>query len=125
MRHRGIGGITGFGNPNEPLLTNIGKITPEIAELIKDGIQLYFKEYGACDYDIYEDEITIGIEPAYQWEELKIVSINKDKDESYIKNGVAFGDYGSNVCFKTKHYKEYKNRCKFTKFVDRWHERLF
>jgi hypothetical protein len=81
---------------------------------------LYFKDYEGFDFQIDEDSITIGIEPAYQFGDLKIVNINKDKGKSYYQSGRAFGYWGSKICSKTKYYKDYVRSSKFKNFIDKW-----
>lgn len=122
MRHSMVSG-TGLGNPDPVLLDNKGgKIDSEFA---KDAFKTYFQEYDGFDFHITQDSITIGMEPAYQYERLKLVSIHKDKRKSYIQQGKAWGPYGSQIAKNTKVYGNYKNKSKFVKFVDRWHEVLF
>lgn len=121
MRHRLINSI-GFGNPSPVLLDNKGKINNDFA---MDALRTYFSKEFGFDFNITKNEIAIGIEPAYQYERLKIISINKDKSKSYIQTGKAWGPYGSQIAKNTKTYKEYKNKSKFVKFIDKWHPILF
>lgn len=124
MRHRmGIASYTGIGGNNSPvLLDNKGKINKIFA---KDVLKTYFEHWGGFDYTISDEEIKVGIEPAYFGEDLLIVAICKDKRFSYIQTGHAFGYWGSGIRSKTKYYKDYKKNCKFVKFVDKWHDLLF
>lgn len=121
MRHR-IVSVTGLGNPNPVILNNKGLIHKEFAN---DAIVNYFKEYNGFDFQTNEKYITIGIEPAYQYEKLKLISINKNKEESFIKTGKSWGPYGSDIVSNVKIYKNYKNKSKFVRFVDKWHPILF
>lgn len=121
MRHRMVTG-TGLGNPDAVLLDNKGKVNPEFAV---DAIVEYFHQEEGFDFQVSEDAITIGIEPAYQYDELKIVQINKEKNKSYLQRGKAWGPYGSQIAKNTRSYGEYKNKAKFVKFVDKWHAVLF
>lgn len=119
MRHRIVSG-TGLGNPSPEILDNNGVL---YGPFVKFAMKFYFPD--GFDFKIKDDEILIGFEPAYQYERLKIISINKDKDKSYIQNGKAWGGYGSQITKATRYYKDYKNKCKFTRFVDLWHNVLF
>ena len=121
MRHRIVQG-TGLGNPDPALLNNYGEINLEFGEA---AIKEYFDDIGGIDYHVTEDFVNVGIEPAYQYQKLKIISISKNKDESYIQTGKAWGPYGSGIARNTKYYKEYKRNCKFTRFVDKWYPILF
>jgi len=121
----GIAGMTGLGNPDSPLLNNKGKLFGPLKDFADDAVNLYFKDWGGCDYQWDQDRFTVGIEPAYQYERLKLVSINKDKGESFIQTGKAFGDYGSGIRSTTKKYNEYTKKSKFVRFIDKWHPKLF
>lgn len=121
MRHRIVSG-TGFGNPEPELLKNKGSLNKRFA---KAALKEYFEYWDGFDYDISEDVVKIGIEPAYQYDKLRIIEINRDKAKSSIRYGKAFGPYGSRLVGRTKLYSEYKYKSKFVKFVDEWHERLF
>ena len=125
MRHRITNLNTGLGNPLPELLDNKGKIPPKIKEMLKKATELYFKKWGGCDYSVEETGIKFGIEPAYQYENLKIIKIEKTKENSYIQTGRAFGSYGSGIRSTRKYYGEYEKCCKFTKFIDKWHSKLF
>ena len=126
MRHRiGIGAYTGLGNPDKEILSNKGTLTPLLKKLARETVRLYFKKWGGCDFDISENKITLGIEPAYQYEKLKIIRIHRDKEASFIRTGVAWGAWGSGIASKYKFYSDYKINGKFKKFVDRWHRKIF
>ncbi|MHA1676481.1 MAG: hypothetical protein ACTSU6_04815 [Candidatus Njordarchaeales archaeon] len=121
MHHRMATGF-GLGNPNQPQLNNIGKINNDLAE---NAIALYFQEEEGFDFTINDNYIMIGFEPAYQNDKLKIICISKDKGESFVRTGKAWGAYGTQIASNTKQYKDYKNKSKFVRFVDRWHKGLF
>lgn len=121
MRHRMILG-TGLGNPDSVLLDNKGTINSEFAE---DALSYYFNSEEGFDFQITDDSITIGIEPAYQYDRLKLISINKDIRKSYIKTGKAWGPYGSQIAANIKIYGNYKRKSKFVKFVNKWYPKLF
>jgi hypothetical protein len=121
MRRRMVSG-TGLGNPDPVLLYNKGKVNKEFAN---DAISLYFQDEEGFDFQIETDSVTIGIEPAYQYDELKIIQINRDKSKSYLQRGKAWGPYGSQIGKNTTVYGDHKKKGKFVKFVDKWHEVLF
>jgi hypothetical protein len=121
MRHRIVTG-TGFGNSAPVLLDNKGTINALFALA---ALKEYFGYEEGFDFQINKNYINIGREPGYQYERLKIISIHKDKDKSYIQTGKAWGPYGSQIVQNKKHYGEYKYNSKFVKFVDKWHEVLF
>lgn len=133
MRHRIVSG-TGLGNPDKEMLqnkwTNNAKLNTTIQIMLHEAINLWFKDIGGVDFEIQILEngkriaVDFGIEPAYQYDKLKIYSIDTDKDSSYYMQGKAWGDYGSGIAKTIKYYSDYKNNCKFKKFVDRWSNEL-
>lgn len=126
MRHRmGCANSTGLGNASPALLNNNGVLDSIIKKILKEAIELYFKKWEGCDYQIDQDKVLLGIEPAYQYENLKIICISKTKENSYIETGTAWEAYGSGIAKKRKYYGEYKNRSKFIKCIDKWHPKLF
>ena len=133
MRHRmGCAAQTGLGNPSQPLLKNKWADNEEINNVAKammsEAIDLWFKEYEGCDFNIdvgeKHIEVAMGIEPAYQLDPLKIVIINSNIQYSSFTTGIAYGYYGSNIVQKYKRYEEYKNNCKFKRFADKWSAEL-
>lgn len=122
MRHRIVHG-TGFGNPDPEILDNHGPKPPK--DLAEKVIELYFKDTEGFDYAWGKNTLRIGIEPAYQFDPLKVITIHKTKKKSTITTGHAFGCYGSGIRSKTKTYSEYKYKSKFVKFIDEAHLRLF
>jgi len=126
MRHR-IGGAshTGLGNPNNERLNNCGNLTKPIKSMMREAIKLYFPKYEYCDFDIEEGRIEFGIEPAYMYDREKIICIDRDKDRSWISDGKAWGAYGTDVVRTTRYYRDYKNKCKFTRFIDKWHKKIY
>lgn len=124
MRHR-ICGLIGLGNPSKEILNNSGKITKNIKTFFEESLKLYFKEYEGFDYNINPNSIMIGIEPSYQYDKLKIIKIDKDKNYSFIETGIAFGYYGSRICSTRKLYSDYKYNCKFKRFIDKYHKLIF
>ena len=124
MRHRMASG-TGLGNPEPPLMNNKWSSNEKINTFIKimgdEAIELYFKDYNGFDFQIGEDSVTIGIEPAYKFEKLKILHFNKDKDECYYQKGISWGYYGSDIVCETRRYKQYNRKSPFKNFVDKWY----
>lgn len=130
LRHRLTEGIyTGLGNPSAPILNNVWSKKESVNDFIKtmgdDAISLYFKDIGGFDFDISEDSITLGIEPAYKYDKLKLIHLEKNKDNCYYQTGIAFGYYGSDILSNTRYYKNYKKKCKFKDFIDKWYEEYY
>lgn len=131
MRHRlgDIGSQIGLGNPSAVLLDNKWSksetYNKKIKRMLKDGTGLYFKDIGGCDFTIIKDRIDFGIEPAYQFENLKIISVNKEIGLSFIQTGRAFDYYGSGIRSTIKYYKNYKLKSKFVRFIDKWHKAVY
>lgn len=121
MKHR-ISNVTGFGANAEVLLDNKGEINKDFAD---DAINKFFAEWEGFDFTAQNNIVSVGIEPTYQYDKLRIVTINKDKNHSTYTTGKSFGPYGSQVVSRTKIYSEYKRKSKFIKFVDKWHSILF
>lgn len=121
MRRR-IGGVTGMGNPDPVVLDNKGKLNKEFAD---EMLTLYFSEWEGYDFKVTKKSVAVGIEPSYQYEKLRILYISKDKGESYVWYGKAFGPYGSQIVGKKKFYKDYKLNSKFKRVVDKFHPILF
>lgn len=126
MKHRIGGGMTGLGNNAEVHLSNTGKRNKPFEQAVLDA---YFTKdgevEGGVDYESTKDYFTIGIEPSYQGDPLKIISIHRNKKDSYIARGQAFGYYGTGLRVTTKKYSDYRYEAKFVKFVNEWHEKLF
>jgi hypothetical protein len=120
MRHR-IAPYTGLGNPEPAQLMNQGKLNNEFAD---DALKTYFEDSG-FDFQVTDDAVVIGIEPSYQYDRMLIISINKEKNKSFMERGKAWGPYGSQVAKNTTVYADHKKKGKFVKFVDKWHQILF
>lgn len=124
MRHR-ICNMTGLGNSDPGILDNKGKLNKKYADAAYDE---YFSKQGQSDgfdFHVNENCVMVGIEPAYQYQRLLIVTIHRNKELSFIRDGYAWQGYGTGLRKKTKFYGEYTYSCKFTRFVDKWHRELF
>lgn len=121
MRHR-ISPHTGLGNPSPIILDNRGHLKKKYADFMLDG---YFKEHGGYDFKVTREFVDVGIEPSYQYDQLFIIRIHKNKKLSFIQRGKAWGLYGSQIVQRKKYYSEYKYKSKFTKMVDEFHGVLF
>lgn len=125
----GIASQTGLGNPSEELLKNQWSenkaYNKKIKEMMKEGIGLYFKDIGGCDFTIHHNRVEFGIEPAYRFDRLKIISINKEIGLSYIETGRALDLWGSGICSSSKFYRNYKLKSKFVRFINRWHKIIY
>lgn len=128
MRHRMVTG-TGLGNPSAPLIdgksTGSKKRDMLINECAKESHDLFFTKYGYCDAQSRTDEIRLGVEPAYQFDPLKVVSIQRVKEMSYLMTGKSFAAYGSGIRSTKKYYRDYKYNSKFKQLIDKWHPQLF
>ena len=128
MRQR-LSICTGLGNPNRCELENNFdfKSLPFCDELAKDLIDNFslIKKYKGFDFNIENDIVTFGIEPTYQGDRLEIIGVNlRNKQLSYWKKGIARGAYGTQICSTTRGYDMYKYKAKFTKFIDKWFDKL-
>lgn len=133
MRHRPTIG-TGLGNPEKCLMnnqwTNNELLNFTIRSMLSEATNLWFEDIGGIDFEIRllnnQKRIVIdfGIEPAYQFDKLRIYSIDTNKESSYYMQGKSWGAYGSGVVKTIKYYSDYKNNCKFIKFVDKWSKEL-
>lgn len=140
-RRMGMAGSTGLGISTPDHLINNWPTERRTHSLVRrclnDAVDKYFtksydfKGWGEpyvsawCDFAVSEEELKIGQEPSYKFEDLKIVCISRKKDDSYIQTGRAVGYWGSEWQSKTKYYKDYKYNSKFVRFVDRWHKILY
>jgi len=121
MKHRLVIS-NGLGMNTKVWLNNQGDFSAKVQ--FGDAALNYLGVDGV-DFQIEEDRVSIGIEPTYQYEKLKIITIHKDKSKSTITDGIAWGAYGSNVVFKTRSFQDFKYRSKFVRFVEEWHPKLF
>jgi hypothetical protein len=97
-----------------------------IRKAVKECYEIFgFEQHGYCDAGEEGDEIRLGFEPSYQYEDLKVIVIAKDKDYSRFITGRAWGSWGSQIASTTREYGDYKRRSKFVRFVDKWHPRLY
>jgi hypothetical protein len=128
-----IGNVTtGIGNPDPCILTNEWTsdegLNSLIKEMLDEAIQLYFKEYGGCDFqiEVKKDEIRVkfGIEPAYKFEKYKLIIISTNPEYSKYETGIAWGYYGSDIVKTRRKYLDYKYKSKFPTFIGRWTPKL-
>jgi len=122
MRHRiGIASNTGLGNLSSELMDNRGKVN---RTMLKEATTLFFSKWGGCDYSVKENGILMGIEPAYQYDYLKVIFLARDKGKSYFEQGRAWGAWGSEIASTRKYYADYKRKSKFVRFIDKWFKNL-
>ncbi len=123
MRPIILGNIsTGMGNPSPVLLNNTGKLRDDFYEA---AVLEYFQEWEGCDFQVSEQRVSVGVEPSYQFDELRIITICVDIGKSTFHTGKSWRSYGSAIAQRTKYYSDYKYSCKFTRFVNSWHPVLF
>ena len=131
MRRSGV--LTGIGNSEPELMDGQSTGNPELDKVInecaKDCYEQFFKgtrlDYEAIDAGANEYGITFGIEPAYKDWDLKVVVFMEDKSRCRYETGISRGWYGSQVCSTARYYGDYKKQSKFTRFIDKWHPKLF
>lgn len=129
MKRRMVTG-TGLGVSSPDLIsgqsTGNEKLDALLNEIAKDCYDTFgLEKYGYCDAGFEGDEARFGVEPSYKFDPLKLVIIAKEKDDSKYITGRAIGYYGSEVQSTVKEYGDYKKKSKFTRFVDKWHDKLF
>ena len=78
-----------------------------------------------CDAQYRYDIATFGVEPTYQYDKLKVINIHRTKKNSTFVTGIARGTYGSQIAETKYVYKNYTRDCKFIRFVDKWHPKLY
>jgi hypothetical protein len=118
MKHRLV--HNGLGANAEVLLDNQGRINKEFANAALDFLKLE-----GLDFQVGEHYVSVGIEPTYMYQPLKIITISRNKDDSTYVTGTAWGPYGSGIAKRVRRRGNYKKKSKFTKFVDEWHPFLF
>lgn len=131
MKHRiGIASSTYLGSGAVGLIS--GKNTSSkvknslLKRIAKDCYNTFsFEKFGYCDAGFDGNQARFGVEPAYQFDPLKMIVIHKNKEESQFVTGRAVGVWGSRIISKNKRYDEYLRNSKFTKFVDKWHDKIF
>lgn len=132
VRRSGV--LTGIGNPEPELMdgqsTGNKALDRVINQCAKDCYETFFKGTEMdCDgidagVDAY-DCIRFGIEPAYFGQNLKIINFLQNKAHCTYETGHAFGYYGSGIRSKIRYYESYTRSTKFTRFIDKWHPKLF
>lgn len=129
MRHRIGGQHTGLGNPVPEILRNEwskdDKLNRIVKAMLKEALELYFKKWGGLDFKITPNRIEFGIEPGYQYEKLKILTLDSMIGQSRYTQGIAWGAWGSELCIKEKYYSDYKYKGKFVRFIDKWHKKIY
>lgn len=111
----------GLGANAEVYLNNKGSLKEPFADAVMD----FFEWTEGFDFQVDEGAVSVGREPTYQYDELKIIKISKNKEDSTFTTGKSFGAYGSQVVSRTKRLGDYKRQSKFTRFVDAWHSVLY
>src|ERR1700680_4556029 len=97
MRHRiEDAAATGLGNPAPELVSGRSTGDPARDALINDAAKncyevFGFRQHGYCDAGEDGDEVRLGVEPAYQYDHLKLIVIAKEKDCSRFITGRAWG----------------------------------
>jgi hypothetical protein len=131
MRHRiGDAASTGLGNPEPELVSGRSTGNPERDTLINAAAKecyegFGFEKYGYCDAGEDGNEVRLGVEPAYQYQPLKLIIIAREKECSRFVTGRAWGAWGSDIASTTREYGDYTRRSKFVRFIDKWHPRLY
>jgi hypothetical protein len=131
MRRRiGDAGATGLGNPVPELISGRSTGDEQRENLIRAAAKecyetFGFKQYGYCDAGEEGNEVRLGVEPAYQYEHLKLIIVAREKDCSRFITGRAWGAWGSEIASTMREYGDYKRRSKFVRFIDKWHPRLY
>ncbi len=119
MRHRITGDIiTGLGNSSPILLDNKGKLTKWHKRIMRKAFEQWKAIAWGADYQFNGKDFIFGYEPAYQYQDLLIISISENKDNCFIETGRSWGAWGSQIAYKRKYYKEYKYNSKFTRYID-------
>lgn len=128
MRHRMINFSTGLGNSGSVKLNNKPDSEKRIYNLLKKyekEILNMFTAFGYCDFSINKLWVDLGVEPAYMYENLKIIRIHKKKELSFLETGYAWGGYGSDIASTKKYYSDYKYNGKVKKFIDKFHQLIW
>ena len=141
MRYR-IGGInTGLGR-------NIGTdfnldnkeegLTKEQLDLADEIAKQYLKEFAywyedgmieegySADFGFdTQNRFFVGWEPSYMYDPLNVVCFDlENKNESFRMWGTAKGAYGTDIDYSLKHYKDYKKKTNYIKFIDKYYDKL-
>ena len=128
MRHRIIGNVKVLGRNSDPeIMANdlTGNETFDAAcRSIFDRVcEEYFADYKGFDYSAKLTprgfELLLGIEPAYKYEPLRILTFKKAKTSCSIRIGHARGYYGSAITSHTTKYADADE--KFRSLVDAIH----
>ena len=103
------------------LLMRVGKDFVDTFDSEEDGWKL--GGYNYCDFGwINETTFTLGFEPPYQWDRLLVFVFDfKNKENSGVMDGIAFGPYGSGIRKKFKSLAQYKRHGKRIDFINKWY----
>lgn len=140
MRYR-IGGIeTGLGRSigTDYNLDNKEEgLTKEQLDLADKIAKEYLKEFAywwtddmseegySADFGFSDNRFFVGWEPSYMYDPLNVVCFDlNNKEESWRTWGKAFGPWGKNIVCETKHYKDYKKKTKYIKFIDKYYDKI-
>ena len=128
MYHR-ISTNTGFGNSFPCELDNNVKLEQcqfwdSFLEDCKNNFKV-IENYNGFDLSLSKEVFAFGIEPSYKYDDLQIIYIDlNDKGGCAIREGRAWGYYGSHTLTKIRFYRDYKKRSKFIRFIDKWYDKL-
>jgi len=135
VKRRGGAEHTGLGGNAPTIMDGQSTGSEERDKLInaaaKECYELFFKgtkrDYDGIDAgesaSMYA--ITLGIEPSYFGDPLKVIRIAADKKASNFETGIAKGYWGSGIRSTKRYYADYKRSSKFTRFIDKWHPLLW
>lgn len=119
------------------LTNDFDNLTQEQIDLVKEMCIEYFKsfaswykegdeKYASADFG-YDPRgyFIIGWEPSYQYEPLNLINIDLlNKNNTFRISGTSFGPYGTKVASKMKYFRDYKIQNKYTRFIDKYFDRL-
>lgn len=106
------------------LLMRIGKDFVETFDSEEDGWKL--GGYGKCDFGwVNETNFVLGIESSYMYDRTLVFVFDfKNKKDSGVIDGIAFGPYGTGIRKSFKSLAQYKRHGKRVDFINRWYDKL-
>lgn len=130
MRHRIIGNVKiGLGTSAPELIPNKRSGSQlrdrTIKRCSKEAFKLFFEKFGYCDAGMDGQEVRIGIEPAYEFDPLKIIILSPRIEDCALITGRAVESWAAKVISTRRNYSDYKYQSKFVRFVDKWHPQIF